>query len=112
MSIVDSLKHGLRHSLSDPKIRNLYINQCNHNVFTLWFTSFYFRTISKYCTCNGSYYATTSHSIFTIIPQNNFILSIILVIIAIVLIICIGGYTYKIIECAIKKKRNSQNSMM
>ncbi len=35
MSIVDSLKHGLRHSLSDPKIRNLYINQCNYNVFTL-----------------------------------------------------------------------------
>ncbi len=49
--------------------------------------------------------ATTSHSIFTIIPQNNFILSIILVIIAIVLIICIGGYTYKIIECAIKKEK-------
>ncbi|MCQ2972270.1 MAG: hypothetical protein MJ209_03150 [archaeon] len=56
--------------------------------------------------------ATTSHSIFTIIPQNNFILSIILVIIAIVLIIYIGGYTYKIIECAIKKEKEFPDSMM
>ena len=106
MSIVDNLKLGLKRSLSDPKKLGIY-TAFNAVIMILLFGSlhFIFEPLVNTAHNLANVNATAANSIFTIIPQHNFIISTILVILAIVLSIYVSGYAYKLIECAIKKEQ-------